>query len=103
MISDVNIYLCIKGVEGSQEHPSCSAFARVGNLWGEIEQTGLFIGPSVHRLTWGLLLTSFYPLPYCCVLASGTRHQIRNTLTCLTYRPYLVFAEARYSFYIAIN
>jgi hypothetical protein len=53
-----------KGVEGSQEHPPCSAFVRVGNLWGEIKQTGSFIGPSAHRLTWGVLLTSFNPLSY---------------------------------------
>jgi hypothetical protein len=42
----------------------CSAFVRVGNLWGEIEQTGSFIGPSAHRLTWWVLLTSFNPLSY---------------------------------------
>jgi len=42
-----------KGVVRSHEHPPCSAFTRVGNLWGEFSKLEFVIGPSAHRLAGG--------------------------------------------------
>jgi hypothetical protein len=53
-----------KGVVRNHRHPPGSAITREGNLWGESGQSGFLTGQNIHRLTRGVTVISYSPLPY---------------------------------------